>query len=80
MNNKQILKLVRKTLLNYPELGEVLKEEVPLGKEYYILDFAPECEMHNKDTNKIIVIDCYYVQDVSFSQPPGLLAVDFFGD
>lgn len=69
------LKLVRHHMLSYPELGNVVREEVPLGSEYEIIGFYRECHGTYKGID--YVTDCYLVRNENGT---GLMSVEQFGD
>lgn len=74
---RQFLRLVRKNLLSYPEVGEVIKDHVPLGKQYEILGFVSQNSFYNEIIDGIITVDCYIVKA---DGKVGLLPVEVFGD
>ncbi len=78
--NERYIRLVRKNIPSIPDVGDIIKEEVLLGKRYKILDFCPEVTIYNKSISRRITIDCYYVQSVDIDERPGLMPVELFGD
>jgi len=72
------LKLVRHHLPSYPELGNVIKEEVPIGTEYEILGFYPDQTFYNSDIDRSITIDTYKV--IREGTHKGFLPVEVFAD
>jgi hypothetical protein len=76
-----ILQLVRKDLPSYPEVGNIIRDEIPIGTRYKILGFHESLAFLNMDLKKHIVADCYLAESIDITPGvTGWLPVELFAD